>query len=301
MGIKEAIEFLQRALGYSITGKTTEKCLFLAYGPKDTGKTTLLRAVTQLLGDYAGQIKVDSLMVERGRPMDNNAKDDLADLRGKRFEMTSETGEGQRLREDLVKLLSQGQGPYKAVRKYESHFEFPETWKIWLDCNHLPVIKGTDEAIWERLVVIPFRHVVPLQEQTRDLRQQLLAEAEGILAWLVEGLRAWMKDGLHPLPASLQRERDEWRQEADDLGQWIEECCVKHSSVKAKSSDLYESNKAWRANNGLYDDSTPIFARKMKARGFVKKEFGHDKAMHWLGIGLKTRENRGYTSKPDKF
>ena len=226
-GNREMVEFVQCALGYSLTGETSEKCLLLAHGPTDTGKTTLLATVKTLLGGYAGRIKVESLMVERGRAIDSNAQSDLADLRGKRFVMTSETGQGQRLREELVKFLSQGQGNYRAVRKYENPFEFPETWKIWMDCNHLPVIKDTDDAIWNRLIVIPFQHNVPKSKQDAALGRQLIAaEAEGILAWMVRGCMRWIEEGGLRLPASMVEDRKQWRKESDDLAQWLEEDCV---------------------------------------------------------------------------
>jgi P4 family phage/plasmid primase-like protien len=286
-GDRQVIEFSQRALGYSLTGTTSEKCIFLANGETNTGKTTLLATIRALMADYAGQIKVESLMKERKGPLDANAQADLADLRGKRFVMTSETGQGQRLREELVKLLSQGQSKYKAVRKYENPFEFPETWKIWMDCNHLPVVRGTDEAIWQRLIVVPFRHAVAKKKQNQKLSQQLVAtEAEGILAWMVTGLKSWMSGGLG-LPANMRREQKEWRQESDDLNQWVEERCVKNPSAKTRSTELYSSYKMWRATCGLFEESTQLFARKMKEHGFTKKEFGHDKTMYWYGIGMK--------------
>jgi putative DNA primase/helicase len=288
-GDRELIDFVQRALGYSLTGDTSGKCIFLAHGLKDTAKTTLLASVKTLLGDYAGRIKVESLMVERGRPIDANAQSDLADLRGKRFVMTSETGQGQRLREELVKLLSQGQGDYRAVRKYENPFSFAETWKIWIDCNHLPVVHGTDDAIWERLIVVPFAHKVPKSKQNPVLGQALIAtEAEGILAWLVRGLERWRTKRLE-LPSSMQQQRQQWRKESDDLGQWLEEKCVVRPDARVESTPLYESCQAWRVQHGLFRESAVLFARKMKEHGFEKKEMGKDKVPNWLGVGLKVK------------
>jgi putative DNA primase/helicase len=285
-GDRETIGFVQRALGYSLTGVTSEKCIFLVHGPTDTAKTTLLTIIKTLLADYAGQIKVESLMVERGRPMDNNAQADLADLRGKRFVNTSETGQGDRLREELIKLLAQGQGMFRAVRKYQNPFAFPETWKIWMDCNYLPVVRCTDDAIWERLIVIPFRHRVPKAKQNKDLSRLLVAEeAEGILAWLVEGLKNWMNGGLR-MPANMQAQRQEWRKESDDLGRWLAEKCVMQAAAKTGGQDLYRSYKAWRATNGLHDESMVLFARKMKEHGFEKKTEGHAELSFWHGLKL---------------
>jgi putative DNA primase/helicase len=198
-GDKQVISFVQTALGYSLTGDVSEKCLFIAYGETGTAKTTLLTLVYKLLGAYAQKIKVESLMVERGRPMDSNANADLADLRGKRFVSTSEVGQNQKLREELVKLLSAGMGDFRAVRKYENPITFTQSWKIWVDSNYLPVIRGTDDALWSRLVVIPFARAIPKHKKIPHLDDKLIAdEAPGILAWLVQGLVNWQKQGLKP-------------------------------------------------------------------------------------------------------
>jgi putative DNA primase/helicase len=282
-GDQPLIDFVQRALGYSLTGATSEKCLFLAYGPTDTGKTTLLTTVSKLLGGYAGRIKVESLMVERGRSLDNNAQSDLADLRGKRFVNTSETGQGQQLREALIKVLSQGQGNYKAVRKYENPFDFPETWKIWMDCNHLPGVRDTDDSIWQRLHVVPFQN--PVKKKNSNLAIELLKEAEGILAWMVVGLKAWEKDGLL-VPAVVTEQRQEWQAESDTLKQWLEEDCVLRDDAKTASGALFESYALWRAAHGFYKESMVLFARNMKEHGYQKKEEGDKKVPTWQGVGL---------------
>ena len=256
-------------------------------------KTTLLATVKTLLGNYAGRIKVESLMVDRGRPMDANAHSDLADLRGKRFVMTSETGQGQRLREQLIKVISQGQDNYRAIRKYENAFEFAETWKIWMDCNHLPVIHGTDDAIWERLTVVPFANRVPKAKQNPKLGQELIAaEAEGILAWLVRGLEQWRTRRME-LPSSMRKQHQQWRKESDDLGMWLEDACQR--TGKAESLQLYTSYKYWRETHGLYEESMVVFARKMKEHGFEKKETGDAKVPYWVGLQLKeTKKERKF-------
>ena len=249
----------------------------------------MLTTLNRLLGDYAGRIKVESLMVERGKTLDNNAQADLADLRGKRFVMTSETGQGQLLREALIKLLSQGQGSYRAVRKWENPFEFPETWKIWMDCNHLPRVRDTDESIWNRLLVVPFNCTVAKAQQDSKLGDQLLdEEAEGILAWMAVGLRRWTEKGIQP-PDCIKAQREEWKAESDTLQQWIEANCVTGDNVNAPSTQLHEDYQKWRAIRNMYSISMVMFARNMKEHGFQKKEFGSNKVPHWLGVGIKVK------------
>ena len=93
-----------------------------------------------------------------------------------------------------------------------------------MDCNHQPVVRGTDDAIWNRLIVIPFNHQVAKADINPRLGAQLIAEeAEGILAWMVRGLAAWRTDGLE-LPEVMRQQREEWRKASDDLGQLSRVC-----------------------------------------------------------------------------
>jgi putative DNA primase/helicase len=187
------IRYLQKAFGYSLTGHTIAKAVFLLYGRGDNGKSTLLTLFLALLVEYAVLLQIDTLMV---RQESNNTQADLADLRGARFVMTSETEEGQRLAEGKLKRITQGMGRIKATRKYENPVEFPESHKLWIDANHLPIVRGTDNAIWNRLHPVPFGVTVPKDEQDPELPLKLLAEAEGILAWAVAGAVRWYAEGL---------------------------------------------------------------------------------------------------------
>src|SRR6266852_1746634 len=143
------IAYLQRAIGYSLTGSTAEKAVFMLFGRTNNGKTTLLSLIYRLIEEYAVLLQIDTLMT---RQESNNTQADLADLRGARFVMTSETEEGQRLAAGKLKRITQGMGSIKATRKYENPITFPETHKLWVDCNHSPIVRGTDDAIWRRLV-----------------------------------------------------------------------------------------------------------------------------------------------------
>src|ERR1019366_2826305 len=147
-----------------------EKAVFLLHGKGDNGKTSLLALFLMLLEEYAILLQIDTLMM---RQESNNTQADLADLRGARFVMTSETEEGQRLAEGKLKRITQGMGKIKAVRKYENPLEFNESHKLWIDANHLPVIRGIDNAIWNRLHPVPFSVTIPKAEQDRELRGKL--------------------------------------------------------------------------------------------------------------------------------
>lgn len=272
--------YLQRAFGYSLTGHTIEKVVFLLHGGGDNGKTSLLTAFLKILGVYAVLLQIDTLMV---RQESNNTQADLADLRGARFVMTSETEEGQRLAEGKLKRITQGMGRIKATRKYENPVEFPETHKLWIDANHLPIVRGTDNAIWNRLHPVPFDTTIPKAEQDKELPAKLAAEAEGILAWAVAGAVRWYSEGLGK-PSDVEQAGDAWRTQSDRTGRFIAECCISGDFAQAKARALYSAYRTWAEQSGEHAIAEMAFGNALQERGFSKKHM--EKGTVYQGIGL---------------
>ncbi len=281
---------LRRALGYSLTASTREKVVFFAWGGGNNGKTTLLATIFRILGTYAALIQVDSLMAKQFGES-NNSMADLADLRGARFVMTSETEEGQRLAEGKIKRITQGMGKIKATRKYENPIEFLETHKLWIDANHKPVIRGSDDAVWNRLYLIPFGETIPKSEIDPDLHLKLLAEAEGILAWVVRGCLKWQRVGLGR-PPEVDDARKQWREESDPLKPFIEDECVVEDGLFCGPAAIFERYLLWAGRQKLRDPLTrPQFNERMRAR-FKETSHRFDSSKPygeraWAGIGLR--------------
>jgi putative DNA primase/helicase len=271
--------YLQRAFGYSLTARTIEKMVFLLWGKGDNGKSTLLALFLKLLEEYACLIQIDSLMVRREES--NNAQADLADLRGARFVMTSETEQGQRLSEGKLKRITQGMGKIKATRKYENPIEFEESHKLWVDANHLPAVRGTDNAIWNRLSPIPFTVTIPKDQQDRDLVVKLLEEAEGILSWAVQGAQAWYKDGLQK-PNDVETANKKWRSDSDQIGRFIEARCVKGDKCEVRARQLYLTYKSWAEESGEHHCRENEFSVRMEDLGFQKQRT--EKVRFYKGI-----------------
>lgn len=274
------IFYLQKAFGYSLTGHTIEKAVFLLYGRGDNGKSTLLSTFLKLLEEYAVLLQIDTLMV---RAESNNTQADLADLRGARFVMTSETEEGQRLAEGKLKRITQGMGRIKATRKYENPVEFPESHKLLIDANHLPVVRGTDNAIWNRLHPIPFDVTIPKDEQDPELPAKLIAEAEGILAWTVDGAVRWHRERLGK-PPDVEQTGQTWRAKSDQIGRFIEACCVKGVYDQVPARKLYAAYRSWAEESGERVESEPKFSDCMSERSFAKER--KEAGMIYLGVGL---------------
>ena len=283
------IAYLQRALGYSLTGITSEKAVFLLHGPRDNGKSTLLATFLKLLDEYAVLLQIDTLMVKAGGE-NNNTQADLADLRGARFVMTSETEEGQRLAEGKLKRITQGIGRIKATRKYENPIEFDESHKLWIDANHLPVLRSHDDATWRRLHAIPFNVVI--DKPDKKLSVKLLAEAEGILAWAVRGAVKWCSDGLRK-PAEVEQTNGAWRKDMDQVGRFVDEyCLVGQGEVKA--NHLYGAYQKWAENGGEKAMSGKAFGERILECKRVKESsvLKQEKSYGNVYVGMCLREKR---------
>jgi putative DNA primase/helicase len=277
--------FLQRAVGYSLTGEVTEHVLLVVWGTGANGKSVFLRTVQHVFGSYAQQAPVDLFVVKR--PGSGGATPEIARLAGARFVAATETEQGARLAEALVKQLTGGD---RAVARqlYQGYVEFDPTHKLWLTTNHKPQVRSTDEAMWRRLRVLPFGVTIPEDERDPDLYAKLITEAPGILRWAVQGLRHWQCDGLGDSP-SVRAATEEYRKESDLIGQFIEECCVVGPKHSGTASDLYRAYDIWARNGGLRPWAQQSFGRTLGERGFVNRRVGANKTHTWFGIAL----NRG--------
>lgn len=272
------IGFIHRAVGYSLTGLTDEQCLFFLHGSGQNGKSTLLTAIKELLGDYAMQCPAETLMVKQGG---GNIPNDIARLRGARMVATSETEDGRRFAETMIKQLT-GQDTIAARFLFAEYFEFIPNFKIWLAANHKPVIRGDDYAIWRRIRLIPFAVTIPPEEKDGKLPEKLRAEYPGILAWAVQGCLEWQRQGLNPPPEVLAA-TEEYKSEMDLIGKWIEECCITAPHATAKASALYGNYKRWVEDNGGFPLSSTKFGLKLGERGYAKEKSG---TVIYRGIGL---------------
>ena len=280
---------VQRRIGYSFTGLVHEKTSFLCFGPNgNNGKTCLLHTIYRILGkDYAAVLPIEALTDQHHNS--NNVMDALAALRGARFVRVTEADEGQRISEAQLKRICQGMdAPIQAGRKFEHVITFPETHKIWLDCNHLPVIRGTDNAIWDRLQVVPFNVTLAADEIDHELPAKLLEEAEGILAFGVAGAVEWFQRGLDR-PATMRDAQDQWRQDSDQIGRFIADCCVVGSFAQAKVNPLYQTYRKWAEEGGEKNVlSHHDFGRSIISRGFTKGQ--NSAGFFYRGIGIATSQ-----------
>lgn len=277
------VDYLRRAFGYALTGDVREQCLFFFHGSGRNGKTTLLNAIHSVMGtDYAGE-SAPGILLRRDHAQHPT---ELADLFGKRFISTVEIEEGRRLAEVLVKQLTGGDR-IKARRMREDFWEFTPTHKFFLAANHKPDIRGTDDAIWRRIHLVPFNVSFKGREDKR-LFEKLEAERAGVLLWLVQGCIEWQAKGLNPPPEVLAAV-EEYRNESDPLSDWLLAACVVGKGLFAKSKALYDSFTEWHGREIGGDPITQkAFSSRLAERGFTKTVSKTGRI--WNGIGLKMAE-----------
>jgi putative DNA primase/helicase len=279
----ELIAFVQRAVGYSLTGLTVEQILFLLYGTGANGKTTFVETLRALFGEYGQQTPAETFL-ERRETIPN----DLARLPGVRFVAAVETGEGRRLNETMVKRLVGGDTIAARFMRSE-WFEFEPCFKPWVATNHKPVIRGTDEAIWRRIRLVPFTVTIPEGERDPNLRDKLLDELGGILAWAVDGCLAYLHEGGLGKPEAVTRATAGYRGDMDLLGTFLGDCCLLGDTYKAKAGDLYREYGSWCDRSGERDRlSQQSFGRSLTERGFHSHRNGRGR--WWTGIGLLTTD-----------
>lgn len=286
----DLIHFIQRYLGYCLAGVISEQILVVCYGTGSNGKSTLLNVLQLVLGDGYCNAAPQGLLMEKKT---DSHPTELADLFGKRLVIAQETNQGSRLAESTVKQLTGGD-TISARRMREDFWTFKPTHKLVLATNHKPRIKGTDHAIWRRLVLIPFeqRFWNPAKgesgpehlRQNKDLLMKLAAEAEGILAWMVRGCLDWQQSGLQ-IPDSVRTATAAYRSEEDTVGRFVSECCITEELSRVKFSDLYARLEQWGNESGDNIPSRKFVSQWLKENGYRDKQSG----VRWyIGIRLSS-------------
>ncbi len=287
-GDTEMIDFIQRAAGYSLTGDTSEQCLFLPIGAGSNGKSTLLEAMRDAIGEHAYDIPFSALEYNQ-RPA--GASNDVASLAGKRLVTAVETNEGVRLNEARVKALTGGD-PMTARFLYQEHFTFRPVAKFWLGVNHKPRVNDDSYGFWRRVRLIPFNRQFTGADADKHLEAKLKAEAPGILAWMVRWCLEWQRRGLEP-PASVKAATEAYRLESDPLADFIADRCEVGATLTVSAGDLYKSYKAWADDQGIREReqlSSASFGRRIGER-YERKRKGSGKV--YQGIGLRTDTAKG--------
>lgn len=279
----ELIAYIQRAVGYTLTGMTDEHCLFFCYGDGANGKSTFMRAMSIILGDYATTSSIEALLDHRQDG--EGATPMVAALQGKRFAMASEMPEGRRLNESRVKDLTGGDDVVARVL-YGSPFVFRPTHTLWITGNHKPKISGTDSGIWRRLRIVPFVANIPADKRRdpRDLEREFREDASAILSWAVTGATLWFQNGLRTCRA-VETATNDYRGEEDIVARFLSTMCVLGEDKTARKSELYAAWKEWAEDEGERDASRK--SQRWLTTQLITRGMRDDRT-HVIGLGVKT-------------
>lgn len=256
-GNKELQEYIQRSVGYSLTGNNSEQCAYFLYGVGNNGKSTFLDVISNLLGGYSSNVQPETIMMKKWG--NDSANSDIARLKGARFVTSEEPTEGVRLNEGLLKQLTGG-SKVTCRFLYGDEFEYTPEFKIWVATNQKPVIRGTDVGIWRRIKLIPFEVTIPKDKVDKDLPKKLRAEYPQILKWAVDGCIKWRESGITE-PECIQEAVKEYKQEMDLLAGFLEQCVEIDYDCKDKvpARDLFRAYSRWAKENNEYEMSSKKF------------------------------------------
>lgn len=279
-------QFTQRLLGYGITGLSVEHVFPVLWGAKGrNGKDTLLETLKRCLGPLADTVSTDVLLATKNQ---GGAQPHVVDLKGKRLVWASETDMNARLNAAQVKLITGG-GTIKTRQLYSRMIEFSPTHLVMLITNFKPKTSAEDDALWNRVLLLPFNlrfvnEPAAPDERKRDphLVQKLSHERSGILAWLVRGCLEWQQTGL-AVPDVVKASTEAYRNEVDTIGQFIDECCVVQSNAVAKASEIYHAYRDWCEEGGMQALNQRNFGTLLVKR-FEKKRTGY--YFVYIGVGL---------------
>jgi putative DNA primase/helicase len=292
-GDAEMVEFFLRVLGYTLIGDPVQDFMVIAYGNGSNGKSTVFGAVRKVLGTYAKSADAGSFVSKGdGGGSAGGPREDLVRLQGTRFVYVNEPDENGELREGAVKSMSGGDAITARGVHAKMSVEFEPTWVAFMPTNHKPIVKGSDNGIWRRLVMLPFLRNFdsdPEVKKDEKLAEKLGAESEGVLAVLVDAAGRYLRDGLSQ-PAVVKKAREDYRSQMDILSEWLEERCEFSPEYQESVKSLWQSWEGFAKERGIlqYVRSSIALGRRLDQRFPRAKQPGGDRMRQ--GLRLKVMQ-----------
>ncbi len=271
--------FLQRAVGYSLLGERTERAMMLLHGMGANGKSVMLETLLAMFGDYGAATPPETLLAKKGDSIPN----DLARLLGVRFVMAQETGDGRRFDAAKLKAMT-GRDTICARFMRAEWFEFKPSFQLWLATNHRPTCDGSDQALFDRIKLVPFERRFEEAEQDKELAAKLAAELPGILGWAVAGCVMWHEEGL-AAPAAVTSATSQYRSEMDTVRRFFDECAELNPAAVTSAKDVYSKYKSWVEAQGEHAMSQRKLGERLGRLGLVAGK-GTGGTRQWTGVEL---------------
>jgi putative DNA primase/helicase len=296
-GDADMVEYLQKAVGYSLTGLTNNQCMFVMYGNGSNGKSTFIDVIKHMMNDYAGLAAAQTFAEKR----DSQIPNDIAKLAGLRLVLSSEPKAGSVLEESLIK---QATGDAQLTARYlnQEFFDFTPQFKLWMATNHKPIIKGTNHGIWRRVRLIPFEVTITDEEKIQGFDAILRGEVNGILRWAIEGLAKWLDAGCTlDTPGKVADATAAYRAEMDRLGEFFDDCCdLTDKSATCPGTDLYRVYVAWSKDREEDPMSQRAFSQVLQERGYRQAPSRAD-GRRWQAIRLTRQPPPSATDRQQSY
>ena len=271
-GDAEMVAYLQRVIGYAAVGEPQEDIMVIPHGNGANGKSTVFGTLRKVFGGYARSADASSFLQDArgGGGSAGGPREDLLRLRGARFVYANEPDENSELREGTVKAMTGGDAILARGLWATESVEIVPSWVVFMPTNHKPIVKGGDNGIWRRLVLLPFNRNFesdPTLVKDEKREEKLEAEAEGILAWIVEGAQMYLTGGLQH-PKAVREAREAYRSQMDLLSEWLDECCELGDEFSVPSKALWQSWESYAKTNGIlnYVRSSVALGRRLDQR-----------------------------------
>lgn len=281
-GDTELVAYLRRMVGYCLTGVTREHALFFVYGTGGNGKGTFLNAINAILNNYSKPTSMETFVEQKFASNGDTAN--VAGMMGARIVMAQETQEGKRWNEARLKEMSGGD-PVTARFLGANPFTYTPQFKLVFAGNHKPALRNVDEAIKRRFNLIPFTVTVKPENKDVHLSEKLKLEAGGILQWAIDGCLDWQDNFLAP-PERVQVATEEYFEEEDSLGQFLEECCIFDRNCRVKTSDMYQRYGRWADASGEFTLPKKRWLQQLALRAMPSRKISGDMAIE--GVRLKS-------------
>ena len=298
-GDADRIRYLQKAIGYAMSGDTRLECMFILYGPTSrNGKGTTMETVLRIMGEYGRTAKPDMLS-KKSFADSSGPSEDVARLNGARLVNVSEPEKSMVIDASLTKQMT-GNNTLTARYLRENSFEFKPQFKLFIDTNHLPQISDMTLFESDRIRIIPFNRHFSAEERDIDLKS-FFAKPEnlsGILNWCLEGFKLYQKEGLK-MPGSVEKATQEYREQSDRILMFTTQCLERKAGAELRSAEIYDRYKTWCCDNGFKYESAVRFKQKMETAGFVyhRRHPWNNKAKDDAYRGATSR---GYNVRPEK-
>lgn len=307
--------FMQRFFGYCLSGSNEEQVMVMLWGEGSNGKSTLVELMDYIFGTYALVTPVDSLLHTHNKGQGNEATPALARLVAARLVSAAEPDVGDRLAEGAIKNIT-GTEKMTARHLRKDFFEFVPQFKVCLSCNNKPYVRGQDDGIWRRLLLVPFEQSFVDAERldqnpgalpkVKNLDRKLRAENSGILNWILDGYRMWQENGL-AVPEKIRAATEEYREESNPVRQFINAWCKKNESASIRATRLYEAYGLWCKENAAEPIKQRAFGKHMTAMKYERYTY---QVVFYKGIELtlqaeerlqaeENKSNRSYGNEND--